>query len=64
MGLQRSGTAGAKPQLLLAVASPYPLAAIQDVRGVPASILFPRLAAETAQSGQAVAVAARYFKLE
>jgi hypothetical protein len=64
MGLQRSGTAGAKPQLLLATASANPLAALQDLRGVPASQLFPRLAAESGQSGQALAVTARYFKLE
>jgi eukaryotic-like serine/threonine-protein kinase len=64
MGLQRTGSAGSKPQLLLAMASSNPLAAVQDLRGVPALQIFPRIAAEIAQSGQAVAVAAGYFKLE
>jgi serine/threonine-protein kinase len=64
MGLQRSGAPGARPQLLLAVASSRPLATLQGASGMPASQLFAGLSAEIAQSGQSVAVAARYFKLE
>jgi serine/threonine-protein kinase len=64
MGLQRAGAPGARPQLLLAFASPKPLATLKDARGLPATDLFGRLMNEIAQEGQAVAVAARYFKLE
>jgi serine/threonine-protein kinase len=64
MGLQRSGAPGARPQLLLAFASSRPLATLQGASGAPASQLFAGLAAEIAQSGQPVAVTARYFKLE
>ena len=64
MGLQRAGAPGARPQLLLAFASPKPLATLKDARGLPATDLFGRLMNEIAQGDQAVAVAARYFKLE
>ncbi|HET9902540.1 MAG TPA: serine/threonine-protein kinase [Xanthobacteraceae bacterium] len=64
MGLQRTGAPGARPQLLLALASAHPLATVRSASGVAAAQLFAQLAGEIAQSRESVAAAARYFKLE
>ena len=63
MGLPE-GVAGSKIQLLMAIASERPLAALQPGRSMPAGEFFERVLAEASRSGQSLAVAVRYFRLE
>jgi hypothetical protein len=55
---------GGQPQLLIVVASPLPLDALQFDRLVAADQLFSTALAEAARKHQPVAAMARYFKLE
>jgi serine/threonine-protein kinase len=62
--LQLATTTGSQPQLLIAVASARPLAALQISQPANAAPLFSAAIAEAARTGQTLAAAARYFKLE
>jgi serine/threonine-protein kinase len=62
--LQRTGAAGAQPQLLVAVVSGRPLATLQGAQSTPADQLFPLALTEAARTGQAIAASVRYFKLD
>jgi serine/threonine-protein kinase len=62
--LQLANTAGAQPQLLLAIASARPLGALAITEPANAGQLFAAAAAEAARTGQRLAVSAKYFKLE
>ena len=62
--LQRTGTAGAQPQLLVAVVSGRPLATLEGAQSTPAEQLFPLALTEATRTGQAVAASVRYFKLD
>jgi eukaryotic-like serine/threonine-protein kinase len=62
--LQRTGAAGAQPQLLVAVLSGRPLATLQGAQATPADQLFPLALTEAARTGHAIAASVRYFKLD
>jgi hypothetical protein len=62
--LQLATTTGSQPQLLIAVASARPLAALQISQPANAAPLFSAAIAEAARTGQTLAAAAKYFKLE
>jgi len=62
--MQLSGSKGAQPQILMAVTSPQPLAALQLKQPGDAAQVFPAALAEAASAGQTLGVAVRYFKLE
>jgi hypothetical protein len=64
MRMQRSGAAGAQPQLLVAVKSARPLETLKGAQSTPADQLFPLAFAEATRSGQPVGATIRYFKLE
>ena len=61
--MQRTGAAGAQPQLLIAVTSARPLATLKDANS-PADKLFPLALVEATRTGQTVGAAVRYFKLD
>jgi len=61
--MQRVGTPGAQPQLLLAVTSAKPLETLRDAKS-SADQLFPLALVEVTRSGQSVGAAVRYFKLD
>jgi serine/threonine-protein kinase len=62
MGMQR-GDGGARPQLLMAIASPQPVDALKLPRPVAADQFFPKLFSDTQASGTNMTAAARYFRL-
>jgi Protein kinase domain len=65
IGMRKAGsTTESQPQLLIAIASVRPLAALQISGPVAAQQVFPVALAEALRSGQQVAVTARYFRLE
>lgn len=61
--MQRSGAAGAQPQLLVAVTSARPLETLKDAKST-ASSLFPLALVEATRTGQAIGAAVLYFKLD
>jgi serine/threonine-protein kinase len=65
IGMKRvDGVAGRQPQLLIAVASSSPLAALQPGSPATADQFFTRVASEAAKSNTSLSAAARYFVLE
>jgi serine/threonine-protein kinase len=62
--LERSGVSGEQPELLMAVTTDKPLAALNPRGEVPSSRFFAQVAAEAARTGQKVGAEAKYFKLE
>jgi serine/threonine-protein kinase len=62
--LQLANAAGSQPQILLAVANARPLGTLQFSEPASAAQLFAAAAAEATRNGQALAVSAKYFKLE
>jgi len=64
MRMQRTGAAGAQPQLLVAVSSARPLESLKGAQTTPADQLFPLALTEAARTGQAIGAAIRYFKLD
>lgn len=58
------GASFGQPQLLIAVASAHPLAALRFDGRVAADWLLSSVLAETARIKQPVSAMARYFKLE
>jgi serine/threonine-protein kinase len=62
--MQRTGAAGAQPQLLVAVSSTRPLESLKGAHSTPADQLFPLALTEAARTGQAIGAAIRYFKLD
>jgi serine/threonine-protein kinase len=65
IGMKRvDAVAGRQPQLLIAVASPSPLAALQPSGAAAAGRFFTGLASEAAKSNTTLSAAARYFVLE
>ncbi len=62
--MQLDNPNAAQPQLLMAIVSARPLAALQIDRPLDGAQVFPAVLAEAARSGLAVAAAARYFKLQ
>jgi serine/threonine-protein kinase len=61
--MQLVNTTGAQPQVLIAVTSAQPLNAFQ-VSQADAAQLFAAAQSEAARTGQSIAAAARYFKLQ
>jgi serine/threonine-protein kinase len=61
--MQRTGAAGAQPQLLIAVSSDRPLETIKGAQST-ANQLFPLAGVEVTRGGQPVGAAVRYFKLD
>jgi serine/threonine protein kinase len=61
--MQRSGAAGAQPQLLVAVTSTKPLETLKDANS-PADPLFPLALVEATRAGQPLGAAVFYFKLD
>ena len=55
---------GAKPQLIIAIASAQPLAALRVSRAVPADRMLPAALAEIATRGQPVGVSVRVYNLD
>jgi hypothetical protein len=64
MRMQRSGAAGAQPQLLIAVKSAKPLETLKGAQSTPADQLFPLAFAEITRSGQPAGATVHYFKLD
>jgi serine/threonine protein kinase len=64
MRMQRTGAAGAQPQLLVAVSSARPLESLKGAQSTPADQLFPLALTEAARTGQAIGAAIRYVKLD
>jgi len=64
MRMQRSGAAGAQPQLLVAVKSRKALESMKGAQSTPADQLFPLALAEIARGGQVVGATVHYFKLD
>lgn len=64
MRLQRTGAAGAQPQLLVAVKSARPLETLRGAQSTPADQIFPLALTEASRTGQSVSAAIRYFKLD
>jgi serine/threonine-protein kinase len=62
--MQLNGAGAAQPQILLAVVSAQPVSALQLSQPADAGQVFSAALAEAARTGQTVAAAARYFKLE
>lgn len=62
--VERTSGTGARPQVVLALASPTPLATLAGGKTLNAATLFPLLFAEIDRTGQKVGVAAKYFRLE
>jgi serine/threonine protein kinase len=62
--MQRTGASGPQPQLLIAVTSSKPLDTLRPRGAVEADLFFPLVLGEAARSGQTIAAAARYFKLD
>jgi serine/threonine-protein kinase len=62
--MRRTGAAGAQPQLLIAVASARPLETLKGANASPADQLFPLALVEATRTGQSIAAAMRYFKLD
>lgn len=62
--VERTSGTGARPQVVLALASPAPLATLAGGKTLNAATLFPLLFAEIDRTGQKVGVAAKYFRLE
>ncbi|CUA89919.1 Protein kinase domain [Chelatococcus sambhunathii] len=62
--VERTSGTGARPQVVLALASPAPLATLAGGKTLDAATLFPLLFAEIDRTGQKVGVAAKYFRLE
>ena len=63
LGMQRSGAAGAQPQLLIAVTSTKPLETLRDANS-PADRLFPLALVEATRTGQSIGASVLYFKLD
>ena len=61
--LERTGAAGAQPQLLIAVTSTKPLETLKDAKS-PADRLFPLALVEATRTGQSIGAAVLYFKLD
>jgi eukaryotic-like serine/threonine-protein kinase len=61
--MQRTVGSGARPQLLIAIASAKPLESLRPGANGPAEQVFPQLLAEAERSGT-VAAEVKYFKLE
>ena len=59
--LQRAEAKTPKPQLVLAVTSPKPLAALATGQPVAADTLFPYVLDEASRTGQPIGVAVKYF---
>jgi hypothetical protein len=65
MGLTRTNPGPPRPQLLIAVVSSKPLAALKlPPDGTLAEQVFSQVLAEAAQTSQALSVSAKYFMLE
>ena len=65
IGLQASGDAtGSQPQLLLAVATAQPLAALRPAQPAAGQQLFPAVLEEASRTRQTLSVDAKYFRLE
>jgi eukaryotic-like serine/threonine-protein kinase len=65
MGLTRTNPGPPRPQLLIVIASPRPLAALAlPADGSLAGEVFPQILAEVSQTGQPLSVSAKYFMLE
>jgi serine/threonine-protein kinase len=65
IGMQKRNTASeSQPQLLLAIASARPLAALRPAQPVAAKEFFAAVLAEAAKAGQSLAATAKYFRLE
>ena len=65
LGLKRAEDAkGRKPQLLVAIATPSPISALQSTEPAKADQFFPKVLREAASSGTPISAAARYFTLE
>jgi serine/threonine-protein kinase len=62
--MQLDNLSAAQPQILLAVVSARPLSALQPQQPADAAQVFPAALAEAARTGQTIAAAASYFKLE
>jgi hypothetical protein len=61
---QQAGVSGSQPELLLAITSAAPLRALRPDTSVAADEFFRAVLAEAARSGEPLAAAARYFRLE
>ena len=65
LGLKRAeDVTGRKPQLLIAIATPSPISALQSTEPAKADQFFPKVLREAASSGIPISAAARYFSLE
>jgi serine/threonine protein kinase len=65
LGLKRAeGVTGREPQLLIAIATPSPIGALQSGEPAKADQFFPKVLREAASSGTPISAAARYFSLE
>lgn len=65
IGMQRNDASGGRqPQLLIAIASPSPLASLSPGKATPAAEFFSNLLNQAQQSGQTLSASARYFMLE
>ena len=65
LGLKRAeDVTGRKPQLLIAIATPSPISALQSTEPAKADLFFPKVLREAASSGTPISAAARYFSLE
>ena len=65
IGMKRpEGTTGRQPQLLIAVASPSPVSALQQSGPAKADQFFARVLGDAASSGTPLSAVARYFMLE
>ena len=62
--VERNGPPGAKLQLIIAVVSSTPLAALRIAHATPADKFFPALATEIAAKGQPVGISVEGFNLE
>ncbi len=62
--MQLDNPTAAQPQILLAIVSARPLSALQSQQPADAAQVFPAALAEAARTGQTIAAAASYFKLE
>ena len=64
MRMRPEAAEGRQPQLLIALASPSPIDALQSGSPLRAEQLFPRLLNDAARSGKSLSVTARYFTVE
>jgi len=60
----RTGSGRAKPQLVIAISSPQPLALLGSGKPIAADALFPLIVDEARAQGMTLDVAVKYFKLE